>query len=114
MTSFTTMSSPVGDLLLTAQDGALTRLYMCDGHEQARIDPAWTRDDGALAPAVAKVDEYFAGERRTFDLAVAPAGGAFEQRVWSALRQIPYGETVSYGPRPGRGVSPTAVTRSRS
>ncbi|HWA86060.1 MAG TPA: methylated-DNA--[protein]-cysteine S-methyltransferase [Opitutus sp.] len=40
---------------------------------------------------------YFAGERRDFDLPLAPAGSAFQQRVWSALREIPFGETRSYG-----------------
>jgi methylated-DNA-[protein]-cysteine S-methyltransferase len=43
------------------------------------------------------VEEYFAGERREFDLELAPAGSAFQRLVWRALRQIPFGETRSYG-----------------
>ena len=54
----------------------------------------------AIAPfpeARAQLEDYFAGRRRTFDLPLAPVGTPFQRRVWEALREIPYGETVSYG-----------------
>jgi methylated-DNA-[protein]-cysteine S-methyltransferase len=54
-------------------------------------------DASALAPAVAQLDEYFAGERRVFELDLHLKGTEFQQRVWAALREIPYGETTSYG-----------------
>jgi methylated-DNA-[protein]-cysteine S-methyltransferase len=44
-----------------------------------------------------QLGEYFAGERTDFDLRLAASGNAFERRVWRALEEIPYGETVSYG-----------------
>ena len=50
-----------------------------------------------LDAAEAQLREYFAGARRTFDLPLAPHGTAFQQRVWAALRAIPYGETCTYG-----------------
>ena len=86
----TTIASPVGPLALTVDDdGALTRLGFGRGG---------TSDDPRFAPAVAQLREYFAGERRDFDLPLRPDGGSpFEQRVWQALLEIPYGETVSYG-----------------
>ena len=87
---FTTLlPSPVGDLLLRAgPDGRLTDLY--------------TRHDGAATtdwpfPEISEqLDAYFAGDREDFDLALAPHGTPFQQRVWEELTRIPYGETISY------------------
>ncbi len=94
----TTMDSPIGELLIAGDDtGALTHLHMQDGRTRLAPAPGSTPDAARLADAVAQLREYFAGARRAFELALAPAGHAFEQRVWMALREIPYGETRSYG-----------------
>ena len=58
-------------------------------------DLVW--EPGSCAAARAQLEEYFRGERRTFELDLAPAGTAFQRRVWEALRRIPYGRTASYG-----------------
>ena len=60
--------------------------------------PAWKRDDSVplLADAREQIEEYLFGKRERFDLPVAPEGTPFQQRVWEALRQIPYGQTRSY------------------
>ena len=85
------LTSPIGPLYVEAEGDALTRLYT-DGHRhQAR------RDDGRFAAVAVQLDEYFAGDRTTFDLPLAQYGTPFELRVWEALRAIPYGETRSYG-----------------
>lgn len=55
------------------------------------------RDTSRCTPASEQVRSYLAGERREFDLPLAPHGTAFQQRVWRALREIPYGETRCYG-----------------
>jgi len=91
-TTYTTMQSPIGELLLTSDGRALTRLLM----SPFEVDPSWVRDDAALHPFVDQLDDYFAGKRRDFDLPLAPAGTEFQLRVWAALREIPYGETWSY------------------
>jgi len=92
---YSILPTPVGDLLLTAgDDGALTAVHLPNRHPDTGD---WTRDDAHLAPARAELTEYFAGERTAFDLTLRPAGGAFQRRVWDALREIPYGETTSYG-----------------
>lgn len=69
--------------------------------ELARLFPeqTWKRDDSApLVAAVSRqLAEYFAGERREFDLLLGARGTPFQKRVWNALRRIPYGETRSYG-----------------
>ena len=93
MTAYTTIDSPIGELLLTGEGGALTRLYM----SPFDVDPAWERDPAALAEPARQLAEYFAGERTEFELELAPAGTAFQQRVWALLLEIPYGETTTYG-----------------
>ena len=62
------------------------------------VEPAgdWRRTEEPFRDAVSQLDAYFAGERREFDLALAPEGTSFQRLVWSALTRIPYGETVSY------------------
>jgi methylated-DNA-[protein]-cysteine S-methyltransferase len=104
MTTFTVLPSPIGDLLLTAEDGRLTRLLM-----DAEPDPSWRRDDGGLRRFTEQVDAYFAGALTDFDVDVAPAGTPFQRRVWSALREIPYGETWSYGRLATRVGNPKAA-----
>ncbi len=111
MNIHTTIESPVGELLLAGRDGALTGLYMLGSPRPFAVPEAWTREDGdpALAAAAAELGEYFAGARREFSLPLSPAGNPFELRVWSALREIPYGETVSYGELARRIGAPTAA-----
>ena len=53
--------------------------------------------DAVLLMAKSELEEYFAGERKDFAVPVKPEGTAFQQKVWSALREIPYGETATYG-----------------
>jgi methylated-DNA-[protein]-cysteine S-methyltransferase len=85
----TTISSPVGPLALTvADDGAVTRVAFGAGD---------VSDDPRFEPVVTQLNEYFAGERTDFDLPLRQQGSPFEQRVWAALLEIPYGETASYG-----------------
>jgi methylated-DNA-[protein]-cysteine S-methyltransferase len=93
-THWTTVESPLGELLLTSDGTALTRLLFAP----FEVDPTWSEEPSAvLDAAVAQLREYFAGERTTFDLPLEPAGTAFQQTVWMALRDIPYAETINYG-----------------
>lgn len=54
-------------------------------------------DDAAVAPVARQIEAYFAGKRRDFDLPLAPAGTPFQQRMWAALRAIPFGAHLTYG-----------------
>jgi methylated-DNA-[protein]-cysteine S-methyltransferase len=85
--------SPIGELLLTSNGTALTGLYM-EPHE---VGDGWKRDDGVLQLAAEQLRAYFAGDLRDFDLPLSLSGTEFQRRVWTALRGIPYGETISYG-----------------
>ncbi len=83
-------TSPVGDIQLHADaDGRLTGLYL-------RHDGTGA-PDGPFDAAREQLDAYFAGELERFDLRLAPAGTAFQLRVWEELQRIPFGETISYG-----------------
>ncbi len=94
---YTVIESPIDDLLLVGDGEALHRLDMREGRRPVAIHPRWQRDDDAFADVRTQLDEYFAGSRREFELEFELYGNAFERRVWQALCEIPYGETVSYG-----------------
>ena len=96
MRTHTTHPSPIGPLTLVAEDGVLAALYLAE-HRHAP-DPATHGPAGTGFEAVTEaLDAYFAGELTTFDLPLAARGTPFQQRVWAALREIPYGTTASYG-----------------
>lgn len=97
---YSIIESPVGDLLLAGPaPGVLARLGWAGGASGSAADPpgGWVRDMGAFSTASTQLAEYFAGERRTFDLPLELHGSKWELRVWTALQAIPYGETRSYG-----------------
>jgi methylated-DNA-[protein]-cysteine S-methyltransferase len=97
-TYWTTIASPLGDLLLAADDAGLTGLHMDgDAHGPHRPDPDWVEDPARFDQVVHQLAEYFAGERTEFDLPINPAGTTFQREVWAALQTIPYGEVRSYG-----------------
>jgi methylated-DNA-[protein]-cysteine S-methyltransferase len=101
--------SPIGELVLAGDGRSLSRLHMLEGRHPVRIDPAWRRDDGAFADARGQLGEYFEGRRTSFDVPLALQGTPFQRRVWDALREIPYGETTSYGELARRLGSPRAM-----
>ena len=102
-------STPIGPLLLAADADGVRRIVFPTASGPAAPDPSWEPDHGDLACVRAQLDAYFAGALTVFDLPLAPAGTAFQQRVWAALRQIPYGTTASYGEIARRVDQPNAV-----
>jgi AraC family transcriptional regulator of adaptative response/methylated-DNA-[protein]-cysteine methyltransferase len=110
--------SPVGPLLLAAHDSALCLLEFADRRSlAAQIEQLKRRIGRPIAPganavleqAKRELAEYFAGERQRFEVALDAPGTPFEERVWTALRAIPYGATASYADV-ARGIgSPSAV-----
>ncbi len=94
---YTTVASPIGELLLLGDGSALRGLYMQEGRKPARIASSWVREPGAFAVVGTQLDEYFAGRRTSFELPLEPIGTPFQLRVWRALQEIGYGETRGYG-----------------
>lgn len=93
-----TMPSPVGALTLVAADTALVAIrWKGEGDGRTYLaDVADAPDHPVLRAAEDQLGAYFAGERTAFDLPLAPAGTPFQQAVWRALLDIPFGETRSY------------------
>ena len=98
---FTTIQhSPVGSLLLTANNKALTGLYFY-ANDSSYIKRKKARhveknDLPIFKKAETQLEEYFAGKRKEFELALAFDGTGFQKSVWNALFTIPFGETASY------------------
>jgi methylated-DNA-[protein]-cysteine S-methyltransferase len=103
-TVYSLIASAVGPLLLTADETGLTRVWFDKGggghaphHEWRRVEDAASSEPAhTIAAASAQLDDYFAGRRTRFELPLAPVGTPFQQRVWSALAEIPFGATISY------------------
>lgn len=95
-TAFTVVDSPVGALTLAGNAEALTAVWF-DGDPPAVASGEAHPDPGPLRVAADQLEAYFAGERREFDLTLAPTGTPFQVSVWRGLLEIPYGETRSYG-----------------
>jgi methylated-DNA-[protein]-cysteine S-methyltransferase len=103
----TSIDSPIGELTLTAVDGMLSGVYMHDHRHAPQLPPDCRRDYDGFKEVIAQLEAYFAGELTEFELPLRMAGGTdFQQRVWSALRDIPYGDTISYGELARRVGSP--------
>jgi methylated-DNA-[protein]-cysteine S-methyltransferase len=96
-TLYTTIPSPLGELLLVGDGAHLFGLYMQDAPRPRAIDPDWERRDDAFEEVARQLDQYFGGTRNEFDLSLAPRGNEFQLDVWNALTEIPYGTTASYG-----------------
>ncbi|MCU1590722.1 MAG: cysteine methyltransferase [Frankiales bacterium] len=110
-TRFTTVPSPIGDLLLLGDGTALTGLY-CDPPPPGQPPAEARRDDAAFTEARAQLAAYFAGELQDFDLPLAPKGTAFQTEVWDELRQIPFGTTTTYGSLARRLGRPVGAARA--
>lgn len=99
MNYYTKIKSPVGQLLLTAKNGALTGIYFDNVDKQPDLNESWLHkaDHPVLKMAGQQLDEYFKLQRQQFDIPLEAAGTAFQKQVWEALIKIPFGATQSYG-----------------
>lgn len=94
---YTVIASPLGEILLGSNGEALTLINFQQGDGAMKSRPAWRKARDPFSAAVLQLKAYFAGELKQFDLPLAPRGTDFQLKVWAALREIPYGETRSYG-----------------
>lgn len=101
--AYVTIESPIGPLTLVAQGGALACLYMNDHRHAPEVSAFGAAEPGpgpqaeVLELTEHQLAEYFAGERQEFNIPLHMPGTPFQQQVWAGLRQIPFGETISYG-----------------
>ena len=96
-TYFTHIDSPIGRLMLTANERALTGLYFSNGDKaKQEPDPAWQLCAARFEQAQNELSEYFAGARKQFNVALDPQATPFQNKVLVALNQIPFGKVCSY------------------
>jgi methylated-DNA-[protein]-cysteine S-methyltransferase len=91
---WTTHESPLGPLTLIGSTAGLRSVHF-PGRAPGLVES--DRDPAALAEAATELDQYFAGQRQTFELELDLEGSTFQKRVWSALQRLPYGQTTTYG-----------------
>ncbi|MDR3493697.1 MAG: methylated-DNA--[protein]-cysteine S-methyltransferase [Ancalomicrobiaceae bacterium] len=94
---YTFLASPIGRLVLVGDGERLSHLGLPQGKGCITPRDTWRRDDSAFGAARAQLRAYFAGQRRSFELALAPHGTGFQLAVWRELATIPFGGTISYG-----------------
>lgn len=111
----TTLESPVGTLRIFATNEGL-RAVLWPKNDEAGLklesEPIERADHPILVRAERQLEEYFSGQRRTFDVPLDPIGTPFQLSAWLGLREIPYGETRTYGEQAasiGRPSAPRAV-----
>lgn len=91
---YTTIETPIGRLVIKEKDAAIISVYPIRTNLNAPV--AMENETCLLRETKRQLQEYFDGRRRSFELPLQPDGTAFQQKVWQALRRIPYGETRSY------------------
>jgi methylated-DNA-[protein]-cysteine S-methyltransferase len=110
-----TVDSPIGSLLVAATPVGLVRLSFF-AHDvalaelAARVSPRVVEAPGKLDPVRRQLDEYFAGARTTFDVAIDwTLSGEWARKILAACAQIPYGEVRTYGDMAKAAGSPKAA-----
>lgn len=95
---YTVYNAPIGELYILEKDGVIIEVMFDDEPFLAKKRAAKVKeeDTSVLREAKKQLDEYFRGERKTFDLPLEQAGTPFQEQVWEALSAIPYGESKSY------------------
>jgi len=105
---YTQIESPLGPLLLVADDAGLREILFVHGRHPAQPESSWKKDPAPLKETIRQLRAYFAGELEQFALPLAPEGTPFQLEVWRRLCDIPFGETISYGELARRMGNPKA------
>jgi len=103
------LDTPIGELLIAGDDEGLATIGFPEGSMRREPDPEWIFNELELTEPCRQLREYFAGERKDFELKLNPSGTEFQVRVLDELVRIPYGTTVSYGDIARRIGRPKAV-----
>jgi methylated-DNA-[protein]-cysteine S-methyltransferase len=103
------MDTPIGELLVAGDDQGLSLIGFPEGSMRREPEPDWIFNEQPLAEARRQLTEYFAGDRRAFELPLQLSGTEFQLLVLEELRRIPYGETTSYGDIAARIGRPRAM-----
>lgn len=102
-------TSPVGILEITATDIVLTSVMFRDAEKRPSPKLDETEINPIIEQCINELDEYFAGTRKTFDIAFSLQGTEFQNTVWTALNDIPYGKTITYAQQANNLKNPKAI-----
>lgn len=91
------LASPIDSVLVVTEGDALVGVFLDEDGDSPRVEPGWREGGPTVSRVCSQLEEYFAGNRTEFDLEVRPEGTPFQESVWAALLEIPYGDTASYG-----------------
>jgi methylated-DNA-[protein]-cysteine S-methyltransferase len=105
---YTSFDSPVGELLAVGDGHTLHGLYMQEGRTAIAVRADWEAADEPFAQVREQLADYFASKRTAFEVSLTMTGNPFQRRVWQALQEIPFGETISYGELARRIGAPSA------
>lgn len=93
-------SSPIGTILIECTDDFITALLFVNEQREHQRKDTVIKESGSHHAVInnchQQLKEYFEGTRKEFDLPIQQNGTAFQQKIWTALMQIPYGKTISY------------------
>lgn len=108
-TLYSLYQSPAGRIILTQEDGQLTGLWFEGEKHSTSVEPTWQHDESAFKAIHQQLDAYFAGKLTHFEIPLKVSGTPFQERVWKALCEIPYGQTWSYAQLAAHIGNPKAV-----
>jgi methylated-DNA-[protein]-cysteine S-methyltransferase len=110
---FSYCASPFGELLLTSDGEALTRLSLPEPRSGVACQPRaeWARDEAGLRDVAAQLRAYFEGELRHFEIPLRLVGTEFQRAAWEQLTRIPFGATISYSEQ-ARGMGRPGAARA--
>ena len=94
---YTNHKTPIGKILIAGDESVIKMMSFPQGDKLRKVEAHWTESNSPFKSVITQLDEYFHGERISFDLPLSPQGTEFQQQVWNALLAIPYGCTTSYG-----------------
>ncbi|MGJ8528198.1 methylated-DNA--[protein]-cysteine S-methyltransferase [Maritalea sp.] len=94
---YTYMDGPLGKMMLSGDQNALAYLDISVHGKLPNPLETWTKDQTRFAREIDQLEEFFAGERNSFDLNIQLVGSDYNKKVWGELQRIPYGEAITYG-----------------
>jgi len=104
----THVDTPIGRIVIEGDEEAVTGLYFPNHKGWTASEDRVRPSDEAFRGVRSQLEEYFAGERQVFDVPLRFAGTPFQEQVWRALREIPYGRTITYSELARRVGRPSA------
>ncbi len=93
---YTFLNTPVGEILLTKKQNILHTICFPKKNKQFILDSLWEKNNDEFSREIKEIIDYFSGRLKKFSKIPLPKGTDFQQKIWKALLDIPYGATMSY------------------